>query len=354
MPDICAAAGGVSELIANNIFTMVAVSAVTASVIIAASYMIGQFLQNPRLTAWSKSEVIQLLVSVSSAIILVAMMSGFCSIQIGDIAAIFSQTSPGAGNIYQGGMDYLRDAAIYAGNAKTVVRYHLEAYTVLSSVSKFECDFPIGGGIGLGCMFGYSGTSVQPFGTTAYTSALNVMFNSAIISQMSALNLLIILSAFYKGIVFLFLPLGIFLRTMPYMRGFGALLIALSLSFIIVFPLLLGALSIMGNVLIDKPAFVPNVGGTSLGGFLDEGVFNSASGLGQSAAAGAFGGSDSIRSTYFPDGDNPVGAITFAACAFVAAVFLPMVALLGAIGSTVYLARLYGEEIDLSRITQLV
>jgi hypothetical protein len=54
------------------------------------------------------------------------------------------------------------------------------------------------------------------------------------------------------------------------------------------------------------------------------------------------------------DLENPGGAIQFAAYAFVAAVFLPSVALLAAIASVAYLARLYGEEMDLSRLTQMV
>jgi len=74
---------------------------------------------------------------------------------------------------------------------------------------------------------------------------------------------------------------------------------------------------------------------------------------GQSAAA-AVSGEDVVFDTYFPNGDNVTGAIIFAANAFIAAVFFPSVALLATIASVVYIARLYGEEINLSRITQMV
>ena len=51
---------------------------------------------------------------------------------------------------------------------------------------------------------------------------------------------------------------------------------------------------------------------------------------------------------------GPAGAIAFAAYAFIAAVFFPTAALLATIASVSYMARLMGEEIDLSRLTQLV
>jgi hypothetical protein len=44
----------------------------------------------------------------------------------------------------------------------------------------------------------------------------------------------------------------------------------------------------------------------------------------------------------------------FSAYAFIAAVFFPTAALLASLASVSYMARMMGEEIDLSRITQLV
>jgi hypothetical protein len=46
--------------------------------------------------------------------------------------------------------------------------------------------------------------------------------------------------------------------------------------------------------------------------------------------------------------------MAFAATAFIAGVFFPTLALLATIASVTYVARLYGDEIDLSRLTQLV
>jgi hypothetical protein len=186
---------------------------------------------------------------------------------------------------------------------------------------------------------------------------MNVFFNSTIVSTFTALNFAAILMFVYRGFIFVFLPLGVFLRAMPFLRSFGSLLIALALAFLTVFPLMLGVYWLMGDVLIDRSNnLVPNTGGTDLSNFLDEDVFpdeEGAGSAGQSAGA-AFAGDDLVFDTYFPNGDNVPGVIRFAAYAFIAAVFLPTVALIATIASVSYLARLYGQEIDLSKITQLV
>ena len=51
---------------------------------------------------------------------------------------------------------------------------------------------------------------------------------------------------------------------------------------------------------------------------------------------------------------DPGGALLFAGRAFIIGVFIPMLALLSAIASTAYIARFYGEDMDLGRLTQLV
>jgi len=186
---------------------------------------------------------------------------------------------------------------------------------------------------------------------------LNVFFNSTIISYFSALNSLFILTFVYKGLIFLLLPLGIFMRAMPYMRSFGALLISLAIAFVIIYPFMLSVLYLMGDVLLDRPAYTPEVPGVSLDKYYNEEVFSNnadsdASSM-QSFGA-AFAGADYIADDYFPSGDNLGGVLAFDGYAFIAAVFMPSIALLATIASVGYIARLYGDEIDLSRITRLV
>ncbi|MBI5046618.1 hypothetical protein HZC07_02705 [Candidatus Micrarchaeota archaeon] len=122
----------------------------------------------------------------------------------------------------------------------------------------------------------------------------------------------------------------------------------------------------MGNVLLDRAAGYSGITAINGDGFgrYDEKRFpdqEGGSGLSQSIQGEDYtyrqyfySPGSSPRSNSDPPIEDPAGAIIFAGYAFVAAVFLPTVALLGAIASVTYIARLMGEEIDLSRITQLV
>jgi hypothetical protein len=355
MADICGT--GFDSFFNTVILPFVGLAVVTTSTIIALSFMAGRATSNPKLTLWSRTEAIQLIVSAASVFFIAAIINTFCIIDMGEVANIFGISSPGSKNIYDAAEEYIFDAAHYAHNAMTALRYHLEGYMILSYLNAFKCDFTTGQ-IGWGCMFGYSGANQQPFGGYGATNAaMNIFFNSSIVATFTALNFAAILMYIYRGFIFVFLPLGVFLRAMPFLRGFGSLLIALALAFLTVVPLMLGVYWLMGDVLLDRTTgYIPSVGGTSLSSFLDEDVFpdeEGAGSAGQSAAA-AFAGEDVVFNTYFSNGDNVPGVIMFAAFAFITAVFLPTVALIATIASVSYLARLYGQEIDLSKITQLV
>ncbi|HSB47207.1 MAG TPA: hypothetical protein VLD37_04270 [Candidatus Bilamarchaeum sp.] len=376
MPDlICSAAFG--TFMTTSLLPLVAQAAIGTMGLVAISFMFGRALNNPKLTLWSKTEVVQLGVSLATIFIIMFTVNAFCAINLSEIAAIFDIPSVGSVNIYQGALTYLQEALQYSHNAMRVVRYHLQAYTVMSFLNAFICDFSTGN-IGWGCFFGYGGDNQQPLGGFgAETAALNVAFNGTIMSYFSALNSLFILLFVYRGFVFLFLPIGIFLRAMPYLRGMGSLFIALALSFLLVFPFMLSVFYLMGAVLVDRgnnynamPLPIEDGHDSATGPYYDEKVFpDKASGSDQFFAVSTCG-EGYVRSCYLSaDGcqcnpitaggdtdikDNTPGALAFAGYAFIAAVFFPTVALLATIASVAYVARLFGEEIDLSRITQLV
>jgi hypothetical protein len=329
--------------------------------LIGIAYMAGSATANAKLTLWSKTEAVQFVVSSVSVMFLFMAMNAFCGIKINDVAAVFDlPAASGDPDVFEAANGYLTDAAIYSHNSLIVVRYHLEAYTTLSFFNAFICDLSTGR-IGWGCLFGYSGDSQQPLGGYGVqTAAMNVFFNGAIVAHFMALNFIFILLFVYKGFVFLFLPLGIFLRSMPYMRPFGSLLIALAISFLLVYPFLLAVFFLMRNVLVDADkGYTPLPLGMSE---YSEKRFDDMVNGGDMIAMSTLG-EDYVKNCYFSrDGcgmggdskENLTGAIGFASNAFVAAVFFPSIALLATIASVSYIARLYGDEIDLSRITQLV
>lgn len=155
----------------------------------------------------------------------------------------------------------------------------------------------------------------------------------------------------------IFLPLGIFLRSMPFLRTFGGVFIALVLSFLFIYPLVLGIFYLAKDAILDAGNnHVPKTGGVALDSYLDETKITylaDARSAGESLQA-VLGGPEWVKKNYFPDGDNFGGALLFSAYSFVAAVMLPTIALLASIASVSYISRFYGEEIDLSRITQMV
>ncbi|MFH1393440.1 MAG: hypothetical protein ABIH29_01010 [Candidatus Micrarchaeota archaeon] len=362
MMDICTAGAlstDFSDFLTTTIFPLAAIAAITTGMIIGVSFLLGKLLNNPKLTLWSKTEILQVLISLGVVVFLGTTINTFCAIDLGDVANIFevpvSATDP-PDSIYDAAETYLVEAALYSHNSMSVVRYHLKAYTILSYLSVFSCG-------PLRCLFGYSGTNTQPFGGFgAYMAAMNIFFNSTLMAHITVLSYLFLLMFIYRGFVFLFLPMGIFLRSMPYLRGFGALLMSLAICFLLVYPLMLSILYLMGDVLVDRPDYAPD--STLMNDyvrneriFYDRGGTNSAAtgwGLAASMWLSMPGGEETFEESYLPGGGKPTEAIMFAASAFIAAFFMPTVALLATIASVSYVARLMGEEIDLSRITRMV
>jgi len=341
----------------TTVYMLSLYAAVITSIVIGLSYMFGNFTGNPKVSVWAKTEAIQLVVSVISLVILVFIMNAFCLINMNGIAELFGFTYTGGSgvSIYGGAENYLEGAAKFSHNALTVTRYHLKGFTVLAYVGMFQCA-GVGSAVALafpflsGCMYGYSGENIAPFGGYgAINGALSAMFNADMMSFIMALNYLFILRYVYYGFVFFLLPIGIFTRSLPYLRTFGSVFIATAISFMLVYPLILAVFDLMSPVLIDSPGYM--YGDADLSSYLNEGVYpHTSSG---SSFAMMFD-QDYLRDKYDLHESNIKHLIMFSAQAFIAAFFMPSIALLGTIASTVYLSRLYGEEIDLSRIMQMV
>ncbi len=333
------------------VYALSAYAAVLSAIIIGGSFMVGQTIRNPKVTVWAKTEIVQLFASFISLLFMAMIITTFCSVDMGDVAEVFDFTYANPGySIYEGAESYINGAALYAHNAMKVTRYHLEGFTVLAYVGKFECDLATGP-IGWGCYYGYSGENLSPFGGySAINGALTVAFNSTLMSYMMALNYLFILRYVYHGFVLFLMPIGIFMRSLPYMRTFGSVLIATALSFMFVYPIMLAVFDLMGNVLINSPYYT--YADYDLNDYLDESIYKETSTSGASTAS--MFKEDYLKDKYELRDSNVPHVVMFAASAFVAAFFFPSLALIATIASTVYLARLYGEEIDLSRIMQMV
>ena len=331
------------SFLTTTIIPITAYATMTTCMVIAASYMLGRMLSNPKLTLWSKTEIVQLFVSLASTLLIIMVVGSFCNVNMSEVAQIFGAS--GSGNIYDAAKGYLSGAALHAHHAITVVRYQLQGYTVLSYFNALKCEYQMGDSTGLGCFFGQGSTTMQPLGGYGTVmAALNFALNSSLMSFFTAMNFAFILMFVYRGFAFMFLPLGIFMRSMPYMRPFGSLMIAVSFSFLIVYPLMLAIFGLMSDVILKEPVDMSKY---------HEKAYPDHEGAEELATSMA--GEAYVHDMYFGDGqDNYVGALNFAATAFIGGVFFPTVAMIAAIASVAYVARLYGDEIDLSRLTQLV
>ncbi|HID73170.1 TPA: hypothetical protein EYP38_04460, partial [Candidatus Micrarchaeota archaeon] len=202
--DICTAGALSSDFtgfLTGTIIPLAGVSAMATIMIIIITFFLGRLLSNPKLTLWAKTEMLQVFISLGIIMFLGTTMNTFCAIDLGDVAAIFEtgvSTASPPDSIYDAAETYLVEAMLYSHNAMATIRYHLQAYTIFSYLSVFDCDFF--------CLFGYSGTNTMPFGGyAAYQSAMNIFLNSTLMAHITVTSYLFLLMFIYRGFVFLFL-----------------------------------------------------------------------------------------------------------------------------------------------------
>jgi hypothetical protein len=336
--------GGFTNIITGSLIPLTAYASVLTSIIIAISYMIGEMIQNPKMILWAKTEFIQIFISIGSALLITWFVSTFCTFNFSDIIALTMMSNPSQNpqqTVYEAAKTYLTNAALYTHKILLEQRYALAAFNVLEGRGRWYC---IGAsekawGFSILCAFNPSGYNKSPYaGVSLLSTAFNVSFSTALFSYLSSLNFLFILNYVYSGMLLLFLPFGIFLRSVPYMRTLGGLLLSLAFSFLLVYPAMLATFNNISGIMTDPVC--PTAEGDL------ESKSTSWGGLGQIVES-------NMEGKLF-DGCNYTQAIRDAGSAFIVGVFLPTIALIAAIASVRYVARLLGEEIDLSRIVQMV
>ncbi|VVC04863.1 Uncharacterised protein [Candidatus Bilamarchaeum dharawalense] len=358
MNDLMCTGTNFTTFVTDTIFPLTAVATIVTLILIALSYMGSKALSNPKLSLWAKTELIQIGISLFTIVVILAAVKLFCTIDVTSIGDSlgFTGTRPPNANIFEAAGLFLNNAAVYTHNAIIVSRYQLEAYTVLSYYNAFYCDFSIGR-VGLGCWFGYGGDNAQPYGGYGSSiAALNAAYNGLLITYFTIISYIFVLLFVYKGFAFFFLPVGMFIRSLPYMRNLGAVLIAIAMSFLIVYPAVLSVFYLMNEKLFEEPSGIGS-------GEFKEGE-NSLDRSDAQYFAMSTWGEDPIKCAYlgtsneYSCSDHDLGdvpyALAFAAYAYVAGGFFPTVALLATIASVSYIARLYGDEVDLSRLVQMV
>ncbi len=346
MADICdLAATGLD----STLTTLLALASFATALLIITSFMVGRIFSNPKVTLWAKTEIIQLFVSIASVSIIFLVFSSFCTINLNALYLLTDLSTPPSSNpnVFDAAENYLLGAAEYSHQVLEIERYYLMSYNMLLMRGRYDCIYgPIL------CMFGNAGTSSSPF---AYMSvvqgAMNVAFNTTMVAYMSLLVSLFILSYVKSAFVLLLLPLGIFFRSLPYLRSLGSLFITISFAFVIVYPSILGVFHIIDPVLFN---------------YIDGNIVSQYGNPNDVVAQGdpdvAFGSSwdfvsaenDPYINRFFDHGRKETTIFQLAGRTFIVGVFIPMLALLATIASVSHVGRLMGEEIDLSRIVRMV
>ncbi|MEK6982443.1 MAG: hypothetical protein AABX38_05920 [Candidatus Micrarchaeota archaeon] len=375
LANICAQ--GAQSTVASFIYPLVLSVSVFAAIVIGLAYMLGQSINNPKVTLWAKTEAVQLVVSAIAAVIILQSVGVFCTIDAMSIYQLFNVPPPQipqvAGqpqssiSIYNAAELYLVTGGSYVKSVADSARYHLGGYNMLQSFGRNLClgstTSPVSGFLNIiFCLYGNgiigggsssagigTGTSIRPDSGYGFLSAaVGFAFNSALFSYVSILNYLFIFKYIFSGFVLFFLPLGIFFRSFPYLRGFGSLLMSVSIAFLFVYPLMLAF-------------FYIDIGATNsiLAPKNSPALLYSSDSPGKVGIAAVTGFKNSIYDDVFDkpssnNGEQSFEVLKLTGNAFLVGVFIPSLALLSAAAAVSYINRFLGEEVDLSRIVQIV
>lgn len=326
-----------SSLIVSGLFPITAITAFTFALIIWLTYAASHVTSDPKLSLWSKTEFVQLIVSVAFMFLMLSIVNSFCSFTTSDVAAITSGTPPSGYEypIYAGALQYLNLSAYYAKTAMVSARYYLGAINLQEMYSTWECSIP--GGL---CFLSVGGTGLSSSpeaGASYLTSGFQLLMNSSMMSFFSSLMHMFFLAYVGSGLFLFLLPIAIVSRSLPYMRTFGSLIFAVIFAFYVVYPAILAAYYVVlsDQLLANLPAM------------MDESKLEE-----QGSASGFVSGSYSLSTKASAADISTVADVS--AKAFFYGTFLPTLALIAASGAAVYVGKIMGEEIDLSRLMQMV
>ncbi|MEW6329292.1 MAG: hypothetical protein AB1468_04195 [Candidatus Micrarchaeota archaeon] len=210
------------------------ISLLVSFAIVALIYMIAEFLRSAELNAWAKNEVYEVMMTafiVGMVLVLFGMVNGLAYALVGD-------------NIYTRSVEYLNDVAEHLisfappGGFYWELLFYDEMIGFLASLSAGLSVIPVwllvlGGSFNFFAGFGI------------LNEALVTLIDLVAILHISNEAQIVLLQFIEKEMFRFFLPLGIILRTFPVTRRIGSTIIAVAVTFYIIYPLTL--------LMINKP-----------------------------------------------------------------------------------------------------
>ncbi len=250
-PSIC------EEATANQIFWLAGMAALGTGIMIALAYMFGEVFQNARVLTWAKTEIMQVFVSLIIVGAVLGTAQLFCTLEVGEISSIFTpQHLPKiyenhqTASIYSGAIIYLENLMDAAQTNMRSLRYLVGAYEIRTSYTSMTCKNE--------CWISLMGTNEAAYGGESLQLAIaNNLLSTATISYLTAAFEYFTLQYIVNGLFLVLLPLAIVMRSIPFMRQFAGALVAIFIALYIMYPTMLLLNAMMA------PGMVNNLSGSS-------------------------------------------------------------------------------------------
>ncbi|VVB58706.1 Uncharacterised protein [Candidatus Anstonella stagnisolia] len=322
------------------------------ALVVAAAYMMGKAVESPRITNWCKIEVWQMLATAAIVVGVYCALALFC---ISTPAQLLEFTGASARydlgsfsgyedfGIYGASHIYLERLASYSKGVMTGIRYNIGVYELRSGIQEFECN--------AFCLLASQGTSLAPHGgESSYISVLTSSLQVSTLVLLSVLFQLFLLAYIQNGLFLFFLPVAIVVRSLPFMRGFGGALIALVVCLYILYPLMIYVDGVVfapaskeiapllkNRISPGDGSIYPLLGNVRNGGSAEDMLTQNAFSMGEG------------RET-----DDMPSLIMLTSLIFMAGVFAPALNFVVIAAAAREISRMFGEEIDISRLGQML
>jgi len=295
---------------------VIGTSALLSILAISLMYMAGMAIRSPTIGAWARIEVYQAAATVMFVSAAAFMVGTACDVDLSFFGTyLYLSPAPpgftGSTDFFEAGGIYLRALQERVYEYFDIVKTILMRWEVRVSRSEYNCP--------MSCFILPHGWSIDPgMGYYAKMGAGYFALNTLVVSMLSLSSLLYMLEYAASGALVLLFPLGALFRSIPYMRGFGGALMALALVLFLGLPIILFVNALLAYGALTLPIPLP-----------------------PSCTEDGSGGCIA-----------PMAAM--AATAGFTTVFLPLLdfIFLAAFGRE--LAELFGSELDLTRLSQLV
>ncbi|MCC7552133.1 hypothetical protein KO317_00520 [Candidatus Micrarchaeota archaeon] len=347
--NLSASCGFVCDIVVDEFLLPTFVAVFLTLGFISIIYMIGKITENPRLNVWAQAELGQAILTVIIAVFILGGITWFCTEGSGVAisAGMYSGGSPYSGNMYDISCSYLSNIAEYSNDVMSLIRYNIAVGNIRASLNEFGCKGDELHVNPYGCAMAFLGGPATSWNAHAsnynYVSLFNTSLNIATICFFNSLFLLYLLQYISSGFLYILLPAGIIIRAIPFLRGLGGALIAIIVGLFLFLPFMLTIEAmiwgpIMQNwhssmIFPDERDIQNDIWPVSLEGIVDIMDWNTVDDFSHNNLIDIFKSTTHI---------------------FLAGVFLPYLGFIGVVLVTKDFSKLLGEEVDISKLTQLI